>query len=255
MRRVVVAITKCDLGDASRTAKQVREQIGDTSLGIVPIVPTSVRSEFGLEELKQTLAEVCASLPGPPDIGKPRLFVDRVFTVRGTGTVVTGTLTGGQLARGEIVSLQPQNLRTRIRAIQSHNQPIEVALPATRTALNLPDLRVEEIPRGTVLTTVENTESSRTIDVLVERSGRTRPTARPLKKRVRDPGALRQRPFRGPDHTARSARVVTGRSCDRPACVALSRPSFLSAIVSSSAIRQDEPRSRAASCSTLTRGE
>ncbi len=181
VRRVVVAITKCDLGDASRTAKQVREQIGDTSLGIVPIVPTSVRSEFGLEELKQTLAEVCASLPGPPDIGKPRLFVDRVFTVRGTGTVVTGTLTGGQLARGEIVSLQPQNLRTRIRAIQSHNQPIKVALPATRTALNLPDLRVEEIPRGTVLTTGGNTESSRTIDVLVERSGRTRPTARPLK--------------------------------------------------------------------------
>mgnify|MGYP001796403661 CR=1 FL=1 len=109
------------------------------------------------------------------------MFVDRVFTVRGTGTVVTGTLTGGKLARGEAVSLQSQNLRARIRAIQSHNEPLEVALPGTRTALNLPDLRPEEIPRGSVLTNVGNSESSRTIYARVDRSGRAGPTGRPLK--------------------------------------------------------------------------
>ena len=175
VRQVVVAITKCDLGDTARTEAQVRKQVGDNA---VRIVPTSVRSGAGLEELKQTLEEVCATLPSPPDIGKPRLFVDRVFTVRGTGTVVTGTLTGGKLAPGETIALQPQNLRARIRAIQSHNEPLEVALPGTRTALNLPDLRTEDIPRGSVLTNVENSESSRTIDALIERAAAA---GRPLK--------------------------------------------------------------------------
>src|ERR1041385_1181886 len=178
VRRIVVAIKKSDLGDAERAKEEVREQIGDPT---IPIALTSVRSGLGLEELKQILAEVSVRLPSPPDIGKPRLFVDRVFTVRGTGTVVTGTLTGGQLARGETVSLQPQNLRARIRAIQRHNEPLEVALPGTRTALNLPDLRLDEIPRGSILTTVANTESSRTIDALIERSSRPGLSARPLK--------------------------------------------------------------------------
>ncbi len=179
IRQVVIAITKCDLGDPVETEAKVRERIG--SLGDVPIIRTSVRAEVGLEELKQILTEVCARLPGAPDIRKPRLFVDRVFTVRGTGTVVTGTLAGGQLARGENVSLQPQNLPARIRGIQSHNQALELALPATRTALNLPDLRLEDIPRGSVLTTLEGTEARHTIDVLVERSDRQGPTTGSLK--------------------------------------------------------------------------
>ncbi len=130
---------------------------------------TSVRSGIGLDELKRTLMEACEALPDAADIGKPRLFVDRVFTVHGTGTVVTGTLTGGPLKQGDNVSLQPQNLRARVRAIQSHNQSLEIVLPATRTALNLPDLRLEDIPRGTVFTTVETEEASRTIDVVIER--------------------------------------------------------------------------------------
>ncbi|MDQ3199337.1 MAG: selenocysteine-specific translation elongation factor [Verrucomicrobiota bacterium] len=179
IRQVVIAITKCDLGDPVETEAKVRERIG--SLGDVPIVRTSVRAEVGLEELKQTLADVSARLPEAPDIRKPRLFVDRVFTVRGTGTVVTGTLAGGQLARGKNVTLQPQNLPARIRGVQSHNQALEIALPGTRTALNLPDLRLEDIPRGSVLTTLQGTEASRTIDVLLERSDRQGPVSRPLK--------------------------------------------------------------------------
>ncbi|MGI8889409.1 MAG: selenocysteine-specific translation elongation factor [Chthoniobacterales bacterium] len=181
VERVVVAITKCDLGDAARVEVEVREKLAGYSLGPVPIVKTSVRSGTGLEELKKTLHEVCEELPAPSEVGKPRLFVDRVFTMRGTGTVVTGTLTGGQLAKGDTVSLQPQNLRARIRALQSHNESLEVAVPATRTALSLPDLQLEQIPRGSVLTTLANAESSQTIDALVERSDRGDTAARPLK--------------------------------------------------------------------------
>ena len=178
VRRIVVAITKCDLGDAARTETAVREELRSHSLGKIPIVLTSVRDGTGLGDLKQTLAQVCDTLPAARDIGKPRLFVDRVFTVRGTGTVVTGTLAGGQLKQGDTVVLQPQNLRARVRALQSHNQPLEIALPGTRTAVNLPDLRIEDIPRGTVLTTMENEEANRTIDVLLERA---EADSRPLK--------------------------------------------------------------------------
>ncbi len=181
VRYGVVAITKCDLGDPARIAADVREQLRRTSLGLMPIVQTSARAATGLDELKQTLVRVSASIPPPRDRGKPRLFVDRVFTVCGSGTVVTGTLTGGRLSRGKTVSLQPQNLRARIRAIQSHNHSLEIALPGTRTALNLSDLRPGEIPRGSVLTTIDSAESSRAIDAMVERSARAFLPSRPLK--------------------------------------------------------------------------
>jgi selenocysteine-specific elongation factor len=181
VRQGVAAITKCDLGDPARIAADVRERLRGTSLGEMPIVQTSARGATGLDELKQILARVSASISPPRDSGKPRLFVDRVFTVRGSGTVVTGTLTGGRLSRGETILLQPQNLCARIRAIQSHNQSLEVAFPGTRTALNLPDLRPGEVPRGSVLTTIDSAESSRAIDAMVERSARAFLPSRPLK--------------------------------------------------------------------------
>lgn len=181
IRQGVVAITKCDLGDPERIAVDVRQKLQGTSLGEFPIVLTSARSEGGLDELKAALTRAGAAVPPAREIAKPRLFVDRVFTIRGIGTVVTGTLGGGRLARGEMVWLQPQSLSARIRAIQSHNQSLEVALPRTRTALNLPDLRPEQIPRGSVVTTMASAKSDRAIDVLIERSGRDLLPVRTLK--------------------------------------------------------------------------
>jgi selenocysteine-specific elongation factor len=181
VRHGVVAITKCDLGDPKRIAAEARERLRGTSLGEFSIVLTSARTGSGFDELKEALTRAGAAVPAARDIAKPRLFVDRAFSVRGIGTVVTGTLGGGRLARGEMVSVQPQNLSARIRAIQSHNQPLEVAFPGTRTALNLPDLRLDQIPRGSVVTTKASAESSCAIDVLIERSGRDLLPARTLK--------------------------------------------------------------------------
>ncbi|MEO7167843.1 MAG: SelB C-terminal domain-containing protein, partial [Chthoniobacterales bacterium] len=181
VRYGMVALTKCDLGDPARVAAEVRERLRGTSLGEVPIVATSTRTGAGLQELKQALEQVCEKIPSPRDFGKPRLFVDRVFTVHGTGTVVTGTLSGGALSRGETVLLQPQNLSARLRGLQSHNASLETALPGMRTALNLPDLRPEEIPRGSVVTTLAGAEASQTIDVLIERSARSASHTRPFK--------------------------------------------------------------------------
>ena len=148
----VIALTKADLGGIDLVTNQIREQLARTLFANSPIVPTSVRNGMGIEKLANTLATQLAGTQVQRDICKPRLFIDRVFTLRGIGTVVTGTLTGGSLRRGQQIVVYPGNLETRIRSIQSHGHELEVAQPGMRTAINLPDLRVDQIKRGDVVT-------------------------------------------------------------------------------------------------------
>ena len=113
----VVALTKTDLAEDEEAVKtQLRKQLTVSPFAEAPIVPTSVVTGRGLDELKTTLALVLSDTPPPRDIGKPRLPVDRVFTLRGIGTVVTGTLTGGTLHRGQAVVVQPSGKTTRVRS-------------------------------------------------------------------------------------------------------------------------------------------
>jgi selenocysteine-specific elongation factor len=179
--RAVVAITKADLADAAKTTADVRKQLMGTSFENAPSVETSVVTGNGMEKLKNVLARQLSSLSTQRDLGKPRLFVDRVFSLRGVGTVATGTLVGGKLVRGQSVIVQPRNIRTRIRAIQSYNREQEEIGPGTRTALNLPDVATDDIARGDVVTISELRESTNTIDVLLTRSMRLTSGARPIK--------------------------------------------------------------------------
>src|SRR5205085_7490084 len=96
-------------------------------------------------------------VPAHRDIGRPRLPIDRVFTVAGFGTVVTGTLVGGQLVVGQEVEIVPaiaggrlDRLQSRIRGLQSHGKSIETAAPGTRTAINLAGVETEQLSRGQV---------------------------------------------------------------------------------------------------------
>src|SRR5438477_4807039 len=188
VERIVVALTKCDLGKIDNVTRQIREKLRETTFANAQIIPTSVRTGEGLENLKSALSVEIASLAPPRDIGKPRLFVDRAFTLRGIGTVVTGTLTGGQIQRGQNVFIQPQNRSARIRSVQSHGRGLETAQPGMRTAINLPDVAVGRngIERGDVITTVDLGETSDSMAVLLERSARPNrnsPAARPIKNR------------------------------------------------------------------------
>ncbi len=97
VQRAVIALTKSDLGRIDVVTNQIREQLTDTPFADSPIVPTSVRTGTGIEKLVNTLATQLATTAPQRDICKPRLFIDRVFTLRGIGTVVTGTLSGGSL--------------------------------------------------------------------------------------------------------------------------------------------------------------
>jgi selenocysteine-specific elongation factor len=180
VHRAVVALTKIDLAqDEHRAIAAVRDKLRNTHFADAPIVPTSVVTGRGLGDLKSALAQVLAGMPLPLDIGKPRLPVDRVFILRGIGTVVTGTLTGGTLRRGQSVAIQPSGKVARIRNIQSHNRDVELGLPGTRTALNLPDLAAsDDIHRGDVVTLAELGGPGELLDVLLEVSPRAN---RPLK--------------------------------------------------------------------------
>ena len=190
VRRAVVALTKIDLAvDEKAVTAQLREQLAASPFAQAPIVPTSVVSGRGLDELKTTLARVLSQTPLPRDIGKPRLPVDRVFTLRGIGTVVTGTLTGGTLRRGQTVVIQPSGMTTRIRSLQNHNRDAEISGPGTRTALNLPDVEgsptAAGIRRGDAITLPELGGPVNALDVTLEKSARligsNAAAARPLK--------------------------------------------------------------------------
>ncbi|HEY1583258.1 MAG TPA: selenocysteine-specific translation elongation factor, partial [Chthoniobacterales bacterium] len=179
--RALVALTKSDLGCVESRREEIRRQLEGTAFSDAPIVATSVRTQNGITELRERLTSEFAKLGEARDFGKSRLFVDRVFTVRGAGTVVTGTLSGGRFVRGEAVEVQPWKISARIRGLQSHNQPLEVAEPRARLALNVADLAPEEIYRGAIITTPDSGDPSRAIDVLLERSARLPTTARPLR--------------------------------------------------------------------------
>jgi selenocysteine-specific elongation factor len=149
----VVALTKRDLVDdetAQIATEEVRERLDGTVLSDAPIVAVSAHRGIGLEELRGALDAMLDAAPPPPD-ERARLFVDRVFTIKGAGTVVTGTLAGDCLQVGEDVELYPAGHPARIRSLQTHKKKEERACPVSRVAANLVGAEREELARGDVL--------------------------------------------------------------------------------------------------------
>jgi len=184
VRRAVVSLTKADLAaDEAAAVADIRQQLAGSVFAEAPIVPTSVVTGRGLDALRATMARELSIAPAPRDIGKPRLAVDRVFTLAGAGTVVTGTLAGGRLQRGQSVVIQPGGHPARIRRVQSHGRDVDASGPGTRTALNLTDINpTAGVRRGDVITLPDMGRASDSIDVMLEISARA---SRPLKTAVR----------------------------------------------------------------------
>lgn len=155
IRAGVVAITKTDLVEPDwleLVVADVEETLAGTTLADSPIVPCSAYTGAGLDQLVHTIEERLAQTPPKRDIGRPRLAIDRAFTIAGFGTVVTGTLIDGPLRVGQEVEIVPGGLRSRVRGLQTHRQKVEVARPGSRTAVNLAGLAVDALRRGQVLT-------------------------------------------------------------------------------------------------------
>ncbi len=174
----LVALTKCDLADAQAQAlaeAEVQELVRGSFLEGAPVVRVSSRTGAGLPELVDLLRALAgAALERTPD-GLLRLPVDRVFSMRGFGTVATGTLVSGTLAVGDEVEILPLGRRARVRGLHVHGTPVPRAASGHRTAVNLAGVEVEEIARGHVLTRPETLRPSAVLDVRVSLLAEARP--------------------------------------------------------------------------------
>jgi selenocysteine-specific elongation factor len=183
IRRGFVALTKTDLVD-DEWLKLVEEDVAGFLKGgfleNAPILPVSSVTGRGLDELKALIHLTARDAPGRRGADLFRLPVDRIFTMKGHGTVVTGTLVSGSIRVGEEVALEPSGLNSRVRALQSHGNVSEAGSAGTRVAVNLQNLEVGEVERGETLA----------------RPGTLFPSARPLVRLhclSSSPRALRQR--------------------------------------------------------------
>ncbi len=165
----LVALTKSDLIDEPEWLElielDIREILEGTCLEGAPIVRVSSETGDGLQHLRSALASALTELPPRRDRGRPRLPIDRIFSQPGFGTIVTGTLSDGHLSVGEPVEILPDGPSGRVRALQTHKQSIERALPGSRVAANLSGIATDQIRRGQVAVTPGTLRATRLIDV------------------------------------------------------------------------------------------
>ncbi len=147
IRHGMVALTKASLVDDD-TLELVRLDIEERLPWPWPVVVVDSVDGRGLDQLRAVLDVVLCSAPAPVDVGRPRVWIDRVFAAKGSGTVVTGTLTGGPLALDDDVLVEPGAHRARVRRIESHHEQLERVAPGARVALNLAGVDHHEVRRG-----------------------------------------------------------------------------------------------------------
>ncbi|MFC2005046.1 selenocysteine-specific translation elongation factor [Chloroflexota bacterium] len=151
----IVALTKKDLVDEEfleLVKMDVEELISPTTLSQAPIIAVSAVTGEGLPDLVSTIDKLLSSGEPRKDIGRPRLLIDRVFTIAGSGTVVTGTLIDSSLSLGQEVEIVPPGLRSRIRGLQTHKARLNMVPPSSRVAVNLVGIATSQLQRGDVLT-------------------------------------------------------------------------------------------------------
>ncbi|MGB0388503.1 MAG: selenocysteine-specific translation elongation factor [Ardenticatenaceae bacterium] len=167
--RGIVALTKTDLVEEEDWLELVELDVLDTLEGTVlegaPIVQVAAREGKGVSQLMETLEMELAESEPRADLGRPRLSVDRVFSVAGFGTVVTGTLLDGVLSIGDEVLLLPSGKTGRVRGLQTHKQKVERATPGRRLAVNVSGLDVSDVQRGDLLSHPGDYQPTRLVDV------------------------------------------------------------------------------------------
>lgn len=166
-----VALTKIDMVEPEwldLVTEEVRDFTQGTFLEGAPIVPVSSITGEGIADFIKALDALCRKVPDRSNSGIFRLPVDRVFTMRGFGTVITGTLISGCIRTGDPVMIYPSKITSKVRGIQAHNQTVEQAASGMRTAINFQGLEKAVINRGDVLSTPESLFPSFMVDILLE---------------------------------------------------------------------------------------
>ena len=164
VRHGVIALTRVDLADEEThllAELEIAEQVADTVMEDWPVVPVSPVTGTGLGDLVAALAAAVQAAGPSVDAGRPRLWVDRSFTIAGAGAVVTGTMTGGTLTRGQEVTLFPGATPLRIRNLQVHEHDVAAIGPGTRAAVNVTGSGIDAIVRGSMLGDVTQFRATR----------------------------------------------------------------------------------------------
>ncbi len=170
VRRGLVVLSKVDLVDAEwlgLVTTEVLATLKGTSLDGSPVIPFSAVSGAGKAELMAALDALFVEIAPRPDLGRPRLPIDRVFTMSGFGTVVTGTLVDGTLTVGDELEVVPSGRMARVRGLQQHNRKVESASPGSRVAANLTGVEKDEVARGDVLARPKTLGATRRVDATV----------------------------------------------------------------------------------------
>jgi selenocysteine-specific elongation factor len=167
----IIAITKIDLVDRARlnlVEKQIKERLKNTALFNAPIVKVNTVKNIGIDRIKSAIQDLVPRMKPKRDIGKPRLSIDRVFNIKGSGTVVTGTLIGGVFRQGMDATIFPSYKKTRIRSLQTYKEKVEKAFPGSRAALNLVGVEKNELHRGDIVFGIKQIKASKNIDVQIK---------------------------------------------------------------------------------------
>lgn len=171
IKKGVIALTKTDLVEPEfleLVEEDIRNLIKGTFLENAALVPVSVKNGEGIRTLKEILMQICSSIPERQDTQAFRLFADRVFTVKGYGTVITGTLLESTLCKEKEAVLYPDGIPAKIRGIQVHGENREKAFPGERAAVNLADLKKEDVHRGDILAAAGSMVPAYILDVKVQ---------------------------------------------------------------------------------------
>lgn len=167
----IIVITKIDLVDQSRlyfVEKQIKEKLKNTALFNAPLVKVSTVKNIGIDRIKSTIQDLIPQMKPKRDIEKPRLSIDRVFNIKGSGTVVTGTLIGGTLHQGMEVTIFPSYKKSRLRSLQAYKEKVEKAFPGSRVALNLVGMEKNELRRGDIVFGTKQIKASKNIDARIQ---------------------------------------------------------------------------------------
>ena len=170
IHRGIVVITKTDLVDeelVELVKAEVEDTLAGTSFEGAPMIGVSAYTGDGLEDLKNLLDQTLDQTQVRRDLGRPRLPIDRCFSITGFGTVVTGTLIDGTFSVGQEVELEPSGTKCRIRGLQSHNSKVDYTDPGVRLAVNLSGISRSDVIRGEILTVPGWLYSARRLDARV----------------------------------------------------------------------------------------
>ncbi|MCU0240956.1 MAG: selenocysteine-specific translation elongation factor [Vicinamibacteria bacterium] len=187
IRDGAIALTKCDLADAEAQAvaeMETRELAAGSFLEQAEIVRVSARMGAGLDDLRLALGRLAARVASRDASGLLRIPVDRVFTVKGYGTIATGTVRGGTLSAGAEVEILPARRRARVRALQEHDAAVERVAAGQRAALNLAGVEVADLARGDVIARPDTLLPASLFDVEIALLPATRPLADQTRLRI-----------------------------------------------------------------------